>query len=635
MDESDDYLAKFNSDCAQMGTQRLIDGKPMSPQQRVSAPATPEQSGLDASLMIAIVRRQQLSGELKDAITTCRDGMVKHPDDVTLRRLMVDLLFQQTDYQSAFVALGDYLACIGPNRRLIAEFAKRYRRFRRVLPPSEMQRYAQILKAAIGENRINKLVSSAVRQVISEDLLPHLALLGKTEEEFVNSLDDDANFDTFVKIERIIEEQDGIERLAPLLDQHILRRPRSPQTFRIDLYCVSIYEKLRSFDSASKILRELLQQKIDSVAVRSLFRISRLRKDFGPVDELLTENPDLAKARDFNILYELVYYFEAKNDFDAVQTVLRRIDRSFSTNLPVKKTVRNFYIRFGMLDDAKRLESEISGLYLKRKGGEEGKYNDAVTESEMEVASKVQDLYSQLEHQKQLAAISDLTTGISHELGQPITNIRYTIQFYKRIFEKGMSKNDIDKVFSSILEETERMGGLIRRLAPLTSSRSVVETFDVMERIRKRLEAESPRLIENQIGFAVRPKVPVTLTADPVKFDQLISNLLLNAIDAIVEKGATSRAARKHLIDIQVEASPRELRLLVSDTGIGVPIANRNKIFDPFFSTKAPGKGEGLGLFIVWNILKMLGGRISVDPKYSDGARFIATIPRIVGEMPR
>lgn len=604
-------------------------GQMMQAQERTTVEVKQKMPLKEVDSIITRVHHQKKERGSKAAVALCRNGISKYPENITLRRLMFDLLFDEKDYQSAFVALGDYIACIGPNRTLIADFAKRYRRFRRVLSKDEMRHYAQTLKTAISEGHTNKQVRIQVREVISEDLPRNTEHLGETEEYIIKYLQNDSTFESFVQIERTIEDSEGIERIAPLLDKYILNRPRSLKTFRIDLYCVSIYEKLSAFENASKILSELLQKRMDSVAIRSLFRISRLRKDYGLVDELLTNNPEITKTSDFNILYELVYYFESKNDFDAIQTVLRRIDRGFDSNLPVKRTVRNFYIRFGMPQDAKRLDGEISNLYAKQNRGEEGKYKDAVTESEMEVASKVQDLYSQLEHQKKLAAISDLTTGISHELGQPITNIRYTIQFYKRIFEKGISKTDIDKVFSSILEETARMGGLIRRLAPLTSSRSVTESFDVMERIRRRVDAELPKLTENQIEVTIHPKGPVRFYADPVKFDQLISNLLLNAMDAISEKGPRNPSTQRDHIEIQIESTPTELKLLFSDTGIGIPIANRNKIFDPFFSTKPPGKGEGLGLFIVWNILKMLGGRISVDPNYSTGARFISIIPKI------
>ena len=168
------------------------------------------------------------------------------------------------------------------------------------------------------------------------------------------------------------------------------------------------------------------------------------------------------------------------------------------------------------------------------------------------------------------------------------------------------------------------MGGLIRRLAPLTSSRGVLEKFDVMDRIRRRVEGEEPRLQEGMIDVTIAPKRPVWLVGDPVKFDQLLSNLILNSIDAIDER----KEIRENKIDISIEDSEQEIRIAFSDTGMGIPIGNRNKIFDPFFSTKPPGKGEGLGLFIVWNLLKMLGGRISVDVKHKNGARFLINIPK-------
>jgi len=217
-----------------------------------------------------------------------------------------------------------------------------------------------------------------------------------------------------------------------------------------------------------------------------------------------------------------------------------------------------------------------------------------------------------------------LTTGISHELGQPLTNIRYTIQFYKRKLEKNLDISVVNNVFSSILEETERMGGLIRRLSPLTSSRGVNEAFDIMDRIRKRVEGEKLRLADSKVKVGISPRSSVILTGDPVKFDQLISNLLLNSIDAINDGGFK----RNKFIEIRVEDSENEIIIYFSDTGIGIPPENKNKIFDPFFSTKAPGKGEGLGLFIVWNLLKMLGGKINVDPQYKKGARFVINLPK-------
>ncbi|MBF0337812.1 MAG: HAMP domain-containing histidine kinase [Nitrospirae bacterium] len=229
-------------------------------------------------------------------------------------------------------------------------------------------------------------------------------------------------------------------------------------------------------------------------------------------------------------------------------------------------------------------------------------------------------------------AIRDLTTGITHEFGQPITNIRFTVQFYRRKFEKEGEDGKIDreevfKVFDSILEETQRLGTLNKRLSPLTSSKSVTETFDVVERIRKRLEAENLCIRNGNITVEVSSnKGAVSLNADPVIFDQLINNLLINSIDAINEK--TTQGPGKIDIRIKGDYNKDYIRLVFEDNGAGIPVKDREKVFHPFFTTKPAGKGEGLGLFIVHNILKMYGGTISIDEAFNNGTRFIITIPK-------
>ncbi|EML2393145.1 TPA: ATP-binding protein [Pseudomonas aeruginosa] len=584
-----------------------------------------ENDRFEVSKAVAECRR---SGNFEEAMALCIGAIARWSDDVYFRRILADLYFSKGRYKESFLALMDFLGNINSERVLIGQFTKRYYRFRKVLPAEEMRRYAKALLDVLDKVALDFRVSKVVRQLANFDAANPLSQKElDLHAKFVKLLNNDANFSMFVKLEKQIEENSPTH-LEPILDAEILNRERHAKVYRIDAYCVSIYEKLGSLDKALKIVKELLAVRSDMTAVRLLFRVCRLMKDYSAVDFLLEEQPGLLRARDFNVLYELVYYFESKDDFHSVQGVLRSMDKGFATNLPVLKTVRNFYIRFGLVDEAKRVEVTISSLYRKQGDGEE-RYVAEVAESENELASKVQELYSQLEHQKQLAAISDLTTGISHELGQPITNIRYTIQYYRRQFESKLTLSDVSVVFDSILEETERMGGLIRRLAPLTSSRSVIEEIDIMDRIRRRVESEKPRLLENRISVNVYPKSPVYLRADPVKFDQLISNLLINSIDAICER----KGVEKRAIEVQVESLKGDLRMYFSDTGIGIPVGNRNKIFDPFFSTKAPGKGEGLGLFIVWNLLKMLGGTISVDIKYRGGARFVVRLPKLAQQL--
>ena len=365
--------------------------------------------------------------------------------------------------------------------------------------------------------------------------------------------------------------------------------------------------------------------RLDPVVVRSLFRVCRKLGSYERVEKALSRHKEIISDNSFNVLYELVYYYEYLDDFESLQSVLSTIEKRSLNSLPIQRTVKNFYLRFGLIDDADRVENRIKefGKGINKKL--EGKFVDVVLETEEGVENKIKQLYSRLEHQTRLAAMSDLTTGISHELGQPITNIRYTVQFYSKILENKFDKDLVFKVFSSILEETERMGRLIRRLSPITSSKSVVETFDVVDAVKKRILAEDAKIISNHIKVKVVGKSKVLFNGDPVKLDQIVSNLLLNGIDAILERKSVNH---KRQIDININDNSSDLILIFTDTGIGIPSKNKGKIFDPFFSTKSPGKGEGLGLFIVWNILKMLGGKIRIDHKYSDGARFIVNLPK-------
>lgn len=567
------------------------------------------------------LRRLQAEGRTKDAIRVCLDANARWPENLYFKRVLCDLYMQIGSYGEAFVALGNFLGTNKPSAKLINDFGKRYHRFRKVVPAHQLQKYAALLSSSLDAANIHNTIKRGVRIIISKDLPAVVVDQNEKARKLSGLLQDDAQFDAFVREEKALE-QAGLDIVLAVLDGHVLNRARSPKTFRIDLHCVSIYEKFGQRQNALKMVSELIELRPDTVAIRSLFRLCRLGKDYALADALLERSPQLMRSNEFNMLYEFVYYFESKNDYHAVQGILRTIDKSFSTNLPVLRTLKNFYIRFGLVEEARGLEKKIDSLSRNAKAGKSAKYTAEAAESEIAIASKVQDLYSQLEHQKQLAAISDLTTGISHELGQPITNIRYTVQFYRRVFEKDLSYERVVKVFDSILEETQRMGGLIRRLSPLTSSKSVATEFDIISRIRLRVEAEKPRLTESNIEVTVSPSRQVLFFGDPVKFDQLISNLLLNAIDAIDEKHPSDGGA----IEIKV-TSKDDIKIQFDDTGVGIPLSNRNKIFDPFFSTKPPGKGEGLGLFIIWNLLKMMGGSVAVDKDYRKGARFLISLP--------
>lgn len=570
------------------------------------------------------IQRLRLSGDIFGAITLCKIAVEKYPANSFYTNILGDLYFLQGDYNAASDCYARFLKTAIKHKMFLA-FAKRYYKLKRVWPPNRFSKYANQIFSEIQSRKPRDAISFKITELIRPDL-PSTDFkkieISPEGKDFIKTVSGNRDFKKFTDATKKLEQTD-LAQLGWLLDEHVLNRKRDSQTHNIDRYCLSLYERMGKHEKAVKIGKELLKNKLDPIIIRSVMRICRKMERNDEITSLLTEHPNILKTQDFNIYYELVYYFESQNDLEQVQSILTKMEKEFSSSIAIQKTLRNFYFRFGMPDDVERIGKHISKL------DEEGRkprrdFSEGIKESEVGIASKIKELYSQVEHQKGLAAISDLTSGISHELGQPITNIRYTVQFYRRLLEKKPEEVQVIKVFDSILEETKRMGGLIKRLSPLTSSKNVIENFDVVHRIQQRFRVETTRLRQAKTVVSIFPKRPIYLKSDPVKFDQLINNLLLNSIDAIKEK----KSMGANRINVNVSEDAAKVHIRFYDSGVGIPVKKRGKIFDPFFTTKAPGKGEGLGLFIVWNILKMQNGTISLDKKYQQGTCFLISIPK-------
>ncbi len=571
-----------------------------------------------------IVRLLRDAGELDQAIDLCVQSSEDYKESsfsAIFPIMTGDLYMQKMEFDLASNYYISFLKKIKKNKKIFSRFAKRYYRLKRIWSKEKISRFAYKLLNELQEDNIDSEILNWCKELIKDDL-NQIINISEEGRKICDLIKDDSQFNKFVQYARRMEKENHVE-LKHFLDKKILNRNRDIRKFRIDAHCISIYERLERNHDALKIATEILSIKTESVVVRSIFRICRKIKDYTIAENVISTYPEILKKSDFNIQYELVYYFEAQDQIEEVYGILLQTEKSNIHSITIQKTVRNFYLTFGFIDEADRTEIRISELSSAGKKVS-GRFYTEFKESEAEVGSKIKELYSELEHQKQLAAISDLTTGISHELGQPITNIRYTVQFYYKMFQKKFSKNAMFEVFDSILEETNRMGGLIKRLSPLTSSKNVTMKFDIVGRIAKRIESESKRIDKKYIEFKISPKKEIFIEGDPVHFDQIISNLLLNAIDSIKQ----DKKRNGNLIQIVVNEKKDDVNIIFSDTGVGITAKNRGKIYDPFFTTKPLGKGEGLGLFIIWNLMKMQGGKIYLDHTYTDGARFFMRMPK-------
>ncbi|HEX7639434.1 MAG TPA: ATP-binding protein, partial [Burkholderiaceae bacterium] len=214
-----------------------------------------------------------------------------------------------------------------------------------------------------------------------------------------------------------------------------------------------------------------------------------------------------------------------------------------------------------------------------------------------------------------LALLGQLSAGISHELGQPLTALRALAQNGCLLLERERPLQARDN-FKSILGLAERMGRITsqlksfaRKAPPEDRSLPVVVAIDNARQVLAvRFSAEDVVLqTDVPAGLAVR--------CDAYRLEQVLVNLMANAMDAM-----RTTPAPKELTVSATEAGPRVV-VRVLDSGPGIPQSLSDRLFEPFFTTKAPGEGLGLGLVISSHIVREFGGSLRSVPVPS-GAMF-------------
>jgi C4-dicarboxylate-specific signal transduction histidine kinase len=229
----------------------------------------------------------------------------------------------------------------------------------------------------------------------------------------------------------------------------------------------------------------------------------------------------------------------------------------------------------------------------------------------------------QLVQAGKLATLGELTTGVAHELNNPLNNIGLFIGNALDLLQVGSSDREriareLGLAMQQVRKATEIISHLrtFGRAAPFT--RDPVRLRDVIQQSIA-LMHEQLRLRNIQVLVEFGADDPVVL-GNPVQLEQVFINLLTNARDALAESSVKA-------IRISCSSGASAVDVAVSDTGPGIPSGIEHRIFDPFFTTKAVGQGTGLGLSITYGIIKELGGTIAVVSPPGEGATFTVRLP--------
>jgi C4-dicarboxylate-specific signal transduction histidine kinase len=241
-----------------------------------------------------------------------------------------------------------------------------------------------------------------------------------------------------------------------------------------------------------------------------------------------------------------------------------------------------------------------------------------------ETAQELRDKQEQLVQAGKLATLGELTTGVAHELNNPLNNIGLFIgnavdQIELRDPVPGRIKNDLVKAMEQVRKATEIITHLRTFGRPAPVALEPVDVDDVIARSLS-LVQEQLRMRAIEVSFDLHGFDLIVL-GNPIQLEQVFINLLTNARDALAD------AARRevHIASMQ---DGDKVRVTVADTGPGIPAEIEQRIFDPFFTTKEVGGGTGLGLSITYSIVKEHGGQIWVDGRPGEGAIFHIELPR-------
>jgi len=254
--------------------------------------------------------------------------------------------------------------------------------------------------------------------------------------------------------------------------------------------------------------------------------------------------------------------------------------------------------------------------------------------------------HKHLIQREKLASLGTLLSGVAHELNNPLSNISSSSQ----ILAEEIEDTDIafkKDLLSQIEEQTDRAKNIVRSLLEFSRDKEFKKEDVTLRNLFEETILFIKGEIPTKVSIAFDIPGDIVIFADKQRIQQAFLNLLKNAVQAIPDEGSVFISAAKHLYNWKLEEKPEVcdypqyrgkctgncpsaqdiVDIEIKDTGEGIPPEILPRIFDPFFTTKDVGKGSGLGLSIVQEIIEDHDGCIGVDSEVGKGTTFLIRLP--------
>jgi two-component system NtrC family sensor kinase len=250
---------------------------------------------------------------------------------------------------------------------------------------------------------------------------------------------------------------------------------------------------------------------------------------------------------------------------------------------------------------------------------------------EERVEEKTRDLQqaqARLVHNEKMASLGALAAVVAHEINNPLSGVlTYAKLLGRMVGERGPAPERVDSMkryLQTIETETARCGNIVKNLLEFSRQSGAVtgeaNTNDILERTLF-LIAHKLELQEIKLARELAEDLPL-LNCDPDQIQQALLAVLINAVEAMPDGGRLHVAT-----SVSGAGTDRQVVIQISDTGVGIPQELIGRLFEPFFTTKQDKKGVGLGLSVVYGIVRRHHGRIDVRSEVGHGTTFVITLP--------
>lgn len=224
--------------------------------------------------------------------------------------------------------------------------------------------------------------------------------------------------------------------------------------------------------------------------------------------------------------------------------------------------------------------------------------------------------HEKLVQSEKLASIGILAAGVAHEINNPLGGLFNCLHLLRQNIDNHEFR---ERYLDFIKEGLEKIENIVNRLLHMARKdehkTAVINVRDSVENVYSFVDYKAK---EGRVSFVNEIENSLSIIIDPHDFQQVVLNLFINALQAMEDGGSLKVRGYREDSKIKVE---------FSDTGSGIAHENLGRIFDPFFTTKPPGEGQGLGLWLTYEIIRSYNGKISVESEAGKGSTFTLTFP--------